>query len=456
MSDKSTSIFRACSWCIAAFCILLFSCAAPFEKEVTKWLSKNDSLYIELTDVSLLEKMTEEQAQVYYETRIEEERLRLLEQYKLRSCEPCAIGRFNQRVRYTIADLKAESIDSVLFSGRSFLCDSSGAYQCDISLFEKKALLDSANQGLIRKNEVTIDYLRRMLYMKPSFYHLEATYLEKNNKKFSCYLVARTSANDTLLTKTELPLFEFLSPHKFPFPQFEKKNERLVPAIKKDMGPSGGGLSILKQKPKNRAIAKNDWIPWDSITFYEFDQKYLPGETEWIHDGIFAAVDTTQVIPFRDGDQNRPAYPIFIYNLTDQTSSFSLFYTQQAKDSLGNWRAIEGVNGIPYEGTPAFFIKPEQVGVVKVQVYAGEYKTKLRTKLVAEFGNGTPFVFFTNEYSGTINYGQFTPPQGWLANSALEDKHWPWFAKYWQNKHRKSLDYCAKNRSLIRNLISFF
>jgi hypothetical protein len=437
MSNKSLQIAMACSRHLAALSILLSSCSAPFEKEVTKWLLKKDSSFVELDDISVIEKMTEEETQVYYEVRIEEERARLLEQYKLRSCEPCVIGRPGKRVVYTIADLKAESIDSVLFPKRSFLRDSSGRYHCDISLFEKKALQDSANRGLIRKNEITIGYLTRMLKIRPCFYHLNVNFVNNKNSPSKCYVVARVTAYDTVFTKTELSLSEFLSPHKYPHPQFEKKNEKLVAASLSQMDAAGGGLLILKQKPIGRTINENDYLPWDSIAFYEFEEN--PNYSHVFHEGIYAVVDTSQVVRLQEGKQLRPSYPIFIYNLTDQASSFSIFCTQQAKDSLGRWRAIEGVNGIPYEGTPSFVLRPGQVGIVKVQLYEGDYKTKLRTKLTAEFGNGTPFVFFTEEYSGTINYGQFTPPQDRHANRTLEEDHHPWFEKYWQVKTRESI-----------------
>lgn len=420
--------------------LILSACtSSPFKREVAHWLSEHDSAFAKVSKIVVLEKWTQEETKVYFETRLIEEKARLLKQYRLSSCEPCVIRRPGPaKMSYTMADLKTSSIDSVLFPNHGVLRDPRGVYSCDISLLEKKALLDSANRGLIRENEVTIDFLTRMLALSPLYYRLNVTYARGDNTIRTQNLVVRISTADTVINETDLKLFEFLTPYQPPHPQIEKGREPLEAVVRTSMGRAGGGMGVLMKKVSNRPTRDSDWLPWDSITVGHFGAP--GGNKEWIHDGMCTIVDTSQIVAIHDGEGYRPAYPIFIYNLTDQVSSFYLGYTQQALDSLGKWRPIEGDNGVPIEGTPGFIIKPGQVGVIRAERYQGNFKTRLRTKVVfvSRYSPHTGLVSFTEEYSGTIDYRQFTSTSQY-PTMTLEDGPEPWFDQYWSAKQRERI-----------------
>jgi hypothetical protein len=432
---------------LLGICVMLSSCySSSFETKVVDWLRENDSTFLEVIDIDVVEELPQEETAGYLEKKLIEEKARLLNQYKLRSCEPCVINKPGcPKVSYTIADLKSKSIDSVLFPNRKVLGGCAGTYFCDINLFEKKALFDSANRGLLRKDEVTINHLKSLLSMAPRFYRLKVNFTRKDFSDYSQNLVVRVSSRDTIITDSESNLNEFLTPGRPPHPRMTDRKEIMVPVRKTSMGAGGRGMSVLNRRIINRLTRDSDWISWDSSTINQYNRKSIKIE-KWIHNGIYAVVDTSQVINFHDGGG---AYPIFIYNLTDQVNLFYISNAQQALDSLGKWRAIEGDNGIPYEGTSPYFIEPQQVGVVMAKIYDGDYNTKLRTKLVFQSYHSNEYVVaFTEEYSGKIDYRQFTPKVE-FPTGTLEDDPEPWFRKYWWNKEQEKI------KAMVRNKTSF-
>lgn len=97
------------------------------------------------------------------------------------------------------------------------------------------------------------------------------------------------------------------------------------------------------------------------------------------------------------------SYPVLIKNLdnTNVEIGFGEFIPAflEAKDSIGNWRAIEE----PFSymcgtGLHSIILPPNYVALTNTRIYYGDYHTDLRIKL----GNS-----YSNTFKGNINYRQF-------------------------------------------------
>ncbi len=100
------------------------------------------------------------------------------------------------------------------------------------------------------------------------------------------------------------------------------------------------------------------------------------------------------------------AYPLFIENKSEDT--LEIGYGEyiplliEAKDSTDSWRVIQR-HFTYYCGTgiPFYFLPPGDILITSCKLFEGDYKTKLR--IVYGFSQ----MQYSNEFHGTINYGQF-------------------------------------------------
>lgn len=111
---------------------------------------------------------------------------------------------------------------------------------------------------------------------------------------------------------------------------------------------------------------------------------------------------------FRPHRGNVLSYPVFIKNtglnrvLLGNTEFLPIFL--EAKDSLGNWTTIQE----PHKwrgcgmGLIYLYLDPQEILITACSRYAGDYLTKLR--LAFHYDSRE---VYSNEFEGTINYGQF-------------------------------------------------
>jgi len=104
-------------------------------------------------------------------------------------------------------------------------------------------------------------------------------------------------------------------------------------------------------------------------------------------------------------------YPLFIYNSSnsDREVFYSLLYGEldiilEAENKEGKWMPIEyrEIGRICGARINNFKLKPKHYLVSAVRKYSGDYKTKLRAKLLV-----CDKVIYSNEFNGEINYSQF-------------------------------------------------
>lgn len=122
---------------------------------------------------------------------------------------------------------------------------------------------------------------------------------------------------------------------------------------------------------------------------------------------------------FNDGSYS---YPVYLINQTpgiktiygDQGYMFGL---QEAIDSSGDWRPIEGRAKIDFE--PWYFdlkVHSKEFVVILFPKYSGKYKTKLRVRI--RNGDAT---YISKPFEGSINYNQFyLKPSGEFHNRLKE------------------------------------
>ncbi|WP_272022236.1 hypothetical protein [Olleya namhaensis] len=88
----------------------------------------------------------------------------------------------------------------------------------------------------------------------------------------------------------------------------------------------------------------------------------------------------------------------------------------EAKDKNGDWKPIE-YNYVPGyicgSGFENYLLKPNHSIVSTVKRYAGDYKTKIRVKLMS-----SDRVYYSNTFDGQINYSQFDKVEQVLAMEA--------------------------------------
>lgn len=128
---------------------------------------------------------------------------------------------------------------------------------------------------------------------------------------------------------------------------------------------------------------------------------------------ILLVVDTTKIISDKKMNWGRKgieysieaykAYPVFIVNLTNDTLNIGygdhLPIIMEAMDNNGRWRPIEE----PYiyfcgTGLNDIILPPKEIIVTAAPIDSGEIKTKIRLRFNK---------ILSNEFSGTINPGQF-------------------------------------------------
>lgn len=112
------------------------------------------------------------------------------------------------------------------------------------------------------------------------------------------------------------------------------------------------------------------------------------------------------------GQKNIGVYPLTIRNDSEnpweiQIEDEQLVLIQEAVDSLGNWQPIEyfihSTCGVSY--TPQTLVPNEQL-MALIAKYEGEYRTRLRVKVVVD-----GVVRCSNEFWGSVNYNQFVPQE---------------------------------------------
>jgi hypothetical protein len=115
---------------------------------------------------------------------------------------------------------------------------------------------------------------------------------------------------------------------------------------------------------------------------------------------------------------NYLGYHVYVVNNLGDTVRFDaqdsrLYMNVQAKDQKGKWRDIEHLPS-SWCGNSYHILKlaPKRYWSFVTPVYEGEYKTKLRIKLIVGSGkkkNGkeTDHIIYSNEYKGSVNPGQF-------------------------------------------------
>lgn len=126
-------------------------------------------------------------------------------------------------------------------------------------------------------------------------------------------------------------------------------------------------------------------------------------------------VDSTNLDTFAG---NYPGFRVSLVNNSSDTMRFDaqdsrLYMNVQAKDRKGNWRDIEHLPS-SWCGNSYHTLKlaPNRYWSFVTPVYEGEYKTKLRIKLIVRSDKKksrkeTDQIIYSNEYTGSVNPGQF-------------------------------------------------
>jgi hypothetical protein len=141
---------------------------------------------------------------------------------------------------------------------------------------------------------------------------------------------------------------------------------------------------------------------------YYIDWLSINNQKHWNEAEISILIDTNQrvkndMICFNCDYYFFDAYPVLIKNIDIDTITIGYGHfiplITEAKDSLGNWRAIEeewkyGCGN----GVGSIILPPNEIGISATTIYQGDYKTKMRLRIADNF---------SNEYDGYINYRQF-------------------------------------------------
>ncbi len=131
-------------------------------------------------------------------------------------------------------------------------------------------------------------------------------------------------------------------------------------------------------------------------------------------DGLQITSDYSSTILINDGySGDGPKYPVFLYNETTRPKVLwgkdsRVFALQEAVDSSGQWRPIEGApNFSDGFGQWGEVIRPGQFVVFGMTKYAGNYQTALRIRLI----NGST-AYVSQPVRAYINYDQFRLESG--------------------------------------------
>jgi len=161
--------------------------------------------------------------------------------------------------------------------------------------------------------------------------------------------------------------------------------------------------SISLMDPENITCKSKNSTVFDSLNNSQWESKF----EIFVHDNLI--LDSVA----GSNARSHSRIPAFIVNNSTEMQSFGINYEScdailEAKDSSGTWKPIEHspwtLVGC-YSGPPAIRIQPQEYLVISFPAYEGEYSTKLRLKCLINDKN-----VYSNEFSGTINYGQFHLP----------------------------------------------
>ncbi len=99
------------------------------------------------------------------------------------------------------------------------------------------------------------------------------------------------------------------------------------------------------------------------------------------------------------------SYPVFIKNVSQDTLKIGygsfINLLIEAKDSIGNWRAIQREYYYPCgTGLSNYFLPPNEMAITSCKLFHGDYETTLRVVFA------WPENVCSNEFSGKINYKQ--------------------------------------------------
>ena len=126
-------------------------------------------------------------------------------------------------------------------------------------------------------------------------------------------------------------------------------------------------------------------------------------------DGLQLSLDYATTILLKDPHFNTgPKYPVFLYNETTKSKVLwgkdgRLFAIQEAIDSSGRWRPIEGrPNDFCGNGRWGEVIRPGQFVAFGMTKYSGDYQTRLRVRLLNDEA-----IYVSQPVPGSINYAQF-------------------------------------------------
>lgn len=141
-------------------------------------------------------------------------------------------------------------------------------------------------------------------------------------------------------------------------------------------------------------------------------------------DGLQLMMDYPTTFKLEDPYMKTDAqYPVYIYNETSGPKILwgkdrRVFAIQEALDSSGTWRPIEGQ---PFDfcgnGRWGMIIHPGEFALFGMIKYSGDYETKIRVRLV----NGSS-IYTSQPVKAKINYAQFKlEPDGFLAKELNEN-----------------------------------
>jgi hypothetical protein len=117
-----------------------------------------------------------------------------------------------------------------------------------------------------------------------------------------------------------------------------------------------------------------------------------------------------------------PSIPVFLYNPTNDTILFQIqngrvIMIQEAKDEHGVWRPIEFWQyswcGNSYHEE---VLLPNNIAIVKVLKYDGDFETELRLKLKSD-----NTIIYSDSFKGKINKSQFKLPSSIFGGKPKDD-----------------------------------
>ncbi len=116
---------------------------------------------------------------------------------------------------------------------------------------------------------------------------------------------------------------------------------------------------------------------------------------------------------YKPSDHMVKGYPVMIQNISDSIKSIEtqegwIYMIQEAIDPDGNWRPIEYIDYSVVCGASrgASKLIPDEYLISKIYKYSGKFKTKLRIRF-----STYKEVYFSNEFTGSINLSQFEIPE---------------------------------------------